>query len=200
MTGFETYIQFMSLKQHFQSEKYDYFKYNGKMNLSPKSFDLHKDKFLYIKLSKQRSKEENRDFIVASMIKGKVWIRDFLEEEAEETYKDYKRRRDSLTYIFKNDLNTLFDQYDLVTKVFSSISGQYPRLLELYITGQISPESVSILEHFTKFSRKFDSVLGKDDVIWSKHRLIISKYYPFIEYKEELCKRILKDMMEETNK
>ena len=44
MTEFEAYCQFLALKLHFTTDHYDYFKYNGKHNATPASFEKRTDK------------------------------------------------------------------------------------------------------------------------------------------------------------
>ena len=53
MTGYETFALFNSLKLHFNRESYDYFKYNGKSNISVDAFENRRDKYHFHKLSVQ---------------------------------------------------------------------------------------------------------------------------------------------------
>ena len=51
MNEFEAYQKYIALKLHFTSD-YDYFKYNGKTNVTLNSFNERKDKFHFKKLVK----------------------------------------------------------------------------------------------------------------------------------------------------
>ena len=57
-TGFAAFALYNALKLHFTSESYDYFKYNGKTNVSPQSFMTRKDKYQFYKLSRKYNPEE----------------------------------------------------------------------------------------------------------------------------------------------
>ena len=57
-TGFAAYALWNALKLHFTSDSYDYFKYNGKTNVSKQTFSIRKDKYQFYKLSRKYSLEE----------------------------------------------------------------------------------------------------------------------------------------------
>ena len=44
MTAFETYGAYLALKRHFTTDQYDYFRYNGIVKYSAKSFENRRDK------------------------------------------------------------------------------------------------------------------------------------------------------------
>ena len=50
MTDFDAYKMYLAVKQHFNREGYDYFKYNGKVNAKITSFEHRKDRIFYSKL------------------------------------------------------------------------------------------------------------------------------------------------------
>ena len=52
MNEFEAYQKYIALKLHFTSD-YDYFKYNGKTNVTLNSFNERKDKFHFKKIVKK---------------------------------------------------------------------------------------------------------------------------------------------------
>ena len=49
MTGYETFSLYQALKLHFTQESYDFFKYNGKTNVSVTTFENRKDKYHFYK-------------------------------------------------------------------------------------------------------------------------------------------------------
>ena len=57
MTDFETYLNYLALKLHFEG-KYDYFKYGGKTSATIESFKKRKDKHQFVKLSRKLSDEQ----------------------------------------------------------------------------------------------------------------------------------------------
>jgi len=76
-TGFAAYALWNALKLHFTSDSYDYFKYNGKTNVSKSTFSTNKSKYHFYKLSRKYNLEELKDFYVANFIQGKGdWVGD----------------------------------------------------------------------------------------------------------------------------
>ena len=73
MTEFDAYRQFLALKLHFTSNSYDYFKYNGKCNVTVSSFNKRREKFFFKKLSREYNSEELVDFLVSNF-SGAEWI------------------------------------------------------------------------------------------------------------------------------
>ncbi len=57
MTGYEAFSIYHTLKLHFTSD-YDYFKYNGKCNISPTTFENRRDKYHFYKLSRKYPNKE----------------------------------------------------------------------------------------------------------------------------------------------
>jgi hypothetical protein len=198
LSAFDTFVMFMSLKNHFNQEKYDYFKYRGKVkNLKIENFASHSDRFLFQRLSRQYSETEMVDFFVANFIKNKIWIRDFLEEEAKDEYLNYLRRKQSLSYIFTNELDDFFTQEppEVAFKVGEG-HRSLPPILNFIMCGAMSPETFVILDRFIGFSSVLDKKLA-DDYLWSKYRTLPQKFHPFLSYDKDKMKNILKEKINE---
>ena len=45
--GYNAYITYLAIKQHFTSPEYDFIKYNGKVRASKDSFLKRRDKFFF---------------------------------------------------------------------------------------------------------------------------------------------------------
>ena len=88
--AYDTYIAYLALQRHFTSS-YDYFKYNGKVNASPQSFEIRKDKFQFYKLSKHN---DYKNYIVANMVNSdkKIWVGDLLTNESDDIYKQWLKK------------------------------------------------------------------------------------------------------------
>jgi len=63
-TGFAAFALYNALKTHFTSTSYDFFKYNGKTNVSKETFMKHKSKYQFYKLSRKYTLEELRNFFI----------------------------------------------------------------------------------------------------------------------------------------
>ena len=55
---FDAYKQYLSLKNHFTKEKYDYHKYCGKSRATVQSFYKRKDRFWFEKLARNKDDKE----------------------------------------------------------------------------------------------------------------------------------------------
>jgi len=198
LTAFDAYVLFLSMKNHFTQEKYDFFKYKGKIkNVSKDSFSVSKDRFLYQRICRMYDEGAINDFFVANFIKGKVWVRDFLEEEAHDDYVNYVKRKQSLSYTFTNDLDRLFSNYPPETAF--RIKGGMPPILNSVMCGTVSPETFAILDRFLGLSKTYDEQMP-GDFIWSKYRLLAHKFHPFLEYDPKKMKSILKEKITEYSK
>ena len=109
MTGFEVYKMYLALKLHFTSDTYDYFQYGGTAKASQKSFDNRKDKFFFVKLSRKFKSLELRDFFVSNLIaEDKVYPATLVREGAK-NYSEWIKRKESLSYQFREDVGTLHE-------------------------------------------------------------------------------------------
>lgn len=185
--AFNTYIDYLALKKHFTSDKYDYLKYNGKVKASFDKFQTRNDAFFFYKLS---NKKNSHHIILANMLKDqKVWVRDLCDENAEEVYFEWKKKMDSITYHVQSQLSQLDDDYksNFVVK-----SGNHPHLMTLFLQRRISLETFTILSHLSNvFTYWSDSVVDKF-IAYDIMRLS-RKYYPFLEFDKEKIKKIVKD-------
>lgn len=183
LNGFEAYHLFLALRNHFYTEKYDYFKHNKKVNASEHSYLIKKDRICYEEASRHYNKEELIDLIISNLIVGRKWIINIVRDEvdeAEKVWREYVKRRESFTYIFSQDLDKLLKNVDNPKDLFHIKSGQYPEIIIQHLNGNIPIETLSALDKFINFSSVFDRKLGKNDVIWGPIRLLVVKYKPFL--------------------
>lgn len=195
-TAFDTYRMFLTLKNHFEKETYDYFKYNGKTSVSLETFQSRKDLYKFQKLSRMISEKEMRDFIVANLIEGRRWVGDIATDEGIDCYNKFLKRKQSLTYRFTNDLDNLFST-EIPQEVFKAKEGEVPTLVKAVHHDQICIETLTILDTFIGFSKIYDEKYKDIGVIWSSWSLLIRKYRPFLAYDKKVLKNILKEKIEE---
>ena len=126
-TGFAAFALYNALHLHFTSNSYDYFRYNGKTNISKDSFARRKDKFHFYRLSRRYKIDELREFYIANFVDSSIrWVGDISSAEGEDVYKKWQKRNQSLTYNFEQDIIHLMETENWL-KVNN---GQYPYLLE----------------------------------------------------------------------
>jgi hypothetical protein len=200
-TGFAAYALWNALKLHFTSDSYDYFKYNGKTNVSKSTFSTNKSKYHFYKLSRKYNLEELKDFYVANFIQGKGdWVGDLL-QDGDENYTKWQKTQQSLTYTFENDIMYMFDSVDgaefwHIDDYFKPIDGGWPMLITKMMHDQIKLETVCILIDIFDCMPRWEKQIT-EDIVWPTHRRIIKKYTPFINYDKQKFKEILKEKIKE---
>lgn len=185
--SFRTYVDYLALKKHFTTENYDYQKYRGKVKASFESFKSRKDAFFFYKISK---KDDPHEFLLANIITDpKIWIRDMTEENSERVYSEWKGRKEALTYVFKNELKTLLDDY---ASNFRVSNGQHPHIMTLYLQKKISLETFTIITHLAKVYDYWQQEIV-DKIVSSDIIRLSRKYYPFLGIDQKKFSKIVKE-------
>jgi hypothetical protein len=200
ITGYEAFGLFQSLKLHFTTDSYDFFKYNGKSKISVESFENRKDKYHFYKLSRRLT---NRDelimFIVANLLNDdNLWIGNLLGEESETIYRERQKVLQSCSYIFENDCRKVFDGLDNPNSILQSESGDYPVLLTKSMRKEIQIETICILNQILKFVPSWNKKIT-DTIIWPNYSRKIVKYTAFLPKDVVKYKLILKKIIEENH-
>jgi hypothetical protein len=188
INSYECYTTYLSLTQHFTNKDYDYHKYHGKVKANVTSFENRKDKYFFEKLAKH---PDPQGFLLANILAGgPTYIRDLAYgEQAKKVYTDWLKTKESLTYVFTNEITILDSDFN---RNFICHSGRHPNLLRLYLARKISIETLCILCNLTGCLKYWDKKMLGDPVYEDIGRLI-KKYMPFIHYdKDKMRKVILK--------
>ena len=196
VTPFETYQHYLSLKNHFTNPKYDFFRYGAKTRATVTSFNKRKDKYWFEKTSRKYSNREVVQFLVSNFISSdnpqNLWIGEII-NSGERNYAEWMKRQQSLSYLFKEQMNTLLSENEL-ENVFNCSKG-HPVILKKYLAGEVSIENVVICEKILSFREKFDKKL--DDPVWETVSLKIQKYLPFLNIDVFHYKKILRKIVDE---
>lgn len=195
--GFSAYALFASLKIHFTSASYDYFKYHGKTNISESTFEKRKDKYSFYKLSRKYNLEQLKDYYVSNFLDGDVrWVGSISGPEGEEVYKKWQTRIQRLTYQFEQDIITLFDVTESPEEMLQVVDGQHPLLLTETMAGTVTIETLVILNDIMNFFPMWTKKI-KDDIVWPNWKLKVEKYTPFLNYDIDKFRYILKEKLKE---
>ena len=185
---------YLSLKNHFTKDKYDFHKYCGKSRASVQSFYKRKDRYFFEKLSRQKTKEEIIDFFVSNFVSvsdpSTLWI-GHLMREGEKNYIDWKKRNQSLTYNFKSEMEDILTDKEL-NVIFERTRG-HPIILKKYLSGKISIETLSILDKIFGFVKDFDGDI--QDPVWEVVSKKIKKYSPFLNIDIFAYKKSLREIV-----
>ena len=195
VTPFETYQTYLSMKSHFTNRKYDFFKYGGKSRATMTSFNKRKDKYWFEKTSRKYSDKEVLDFLLSNFVSANnpenLWIGEII-NSGERTYAEWMKRQQSLTYLFKEQSNELLFNKKL-NEVFDCSNNKHPIVLKKYLGGEISLETLMILEKVFSFVKNFDKKLT--DPVWETVSLKIKKYTPFLNISVFPYKKILRELI-----
>ena len=196
VTPFETYQAYLGMKSHFTNPKYDFIKYGGKSRATMTSFNKRKDKYWFEKTSRKYSDQEVVDFLLSNFVNAtnpqNLWIGEII-NSGERTYAEWKMRQQSLTYMFKEQSENLLLDNDL-ERVFSCSKG-HPVVLKKYLGGEISLETLSILEKIFSFQKNFDKKLS--DPVWETVSMKLKKYLPFLNINVFQFKKVLREIINE---
>ena len=194
MMPFDAYREYLALKNHFTQDSYDYHKYCGKSRATVQSFYQRKVRVWGEKLSRQKTDREVVEFFVSNFITctdpSKLWIGEMI-REGEERYEQWKKRNQSLSYVFKEETQSLFENRK-VEEVFDCSRG-HPLILKKFLSGNISPETMVIYDRIFLFGKNFDKKLK--DPVWETVSKKIKKYSPFINIDVQRYKSILKNVV-----
>ena len=192
MMPFDAYRCYLSMKNHFTKDKYDYHKYRGKSRATVQSFYKRKDRFWFEKLARNKSDQEVVEFFVSNFITctdpGKLWIGEMI-KDGEGRYTEWKKRNQSLSYVFKEETESLFSDGDF-DSMFAMDGTRHPQILKEYLRKNISIETLVILDKVLGFRENFDSHLK--DPVWETVSMRMKKYSPFLNIDVQRYKQILK--------
>ena len=196
VTPFETYQSYLSMESHFTNRKYDFFRYGGKSRATMSSFNKRKDKYWFEKTSRKYSDGEIVDFLLANFVStdnpNNLWIGEII-NSGERTYADWMRRKQSISYLFKEESEKLLEESNL-EQLFECGKG-HPIILKRFLGGDISLETFVIYDIIFLFSEKFDEKLF--DPVWETVSLKIRKYKPFLNINVFNFKKILREIVNE---
>ena len=171
--GYDSYQLYLGIKLHFYSEDYDFVKYNGKVKADINSFLKRKDKFQFGKLFKNH-KEELKDFFIANLSVRDQWAGDLLNEDAIRVYKDWKKRKQSLTYVFDTQVSDLLRKKN-INQVLEVKNGQHPILLKKYMSKELSLETITIMDEIIGFTKNWEKQIS-EKIVYPEIHIKINKY------------------------
>ena len=191
---FDSYKTYLSLKNHFTKDSYDYFKYCGKSRATLQSFYKRRDRMWFEKVSRQKTDQEVIDFFVSNFVSCNdpetLWIGEMI-KEGETRYQNWQKKIQSLSYIFKEESQSLFEE-NKFEDVFKCSKG-HPILLKRFLTNKISLETLVIYDRIFLFGNKFDKKL--QDPVWQTVSRRIKKYNPFLNIDVFRFRKILKEIV-----
>lgn len=188
--GFDAYCLYLAINNHFNTESYDFFKYNGKVPVKLSAFLKRNDKYHFAKLAREH-RDELKDFLVANLSKQKYYVRTLLDNECVDNYKEFKKRKQKLTYTITEDMRYLYDNYESIDKVLDVESGQHTPLLKEFLGNNIQAETFIVFDNMFKIFEDYDELI-QEQFIWPKTKVRLNKLKPFIEYEPQKIRLVMK--------
>ena len=186
------YKTYLALKNHFTNKNYNYFTYNGKVKANIQSFYKRKDRFYFEKMSRQKTDDEIINFFVSNFAScddpQSLWIGEII-KEGEDNYKNWMRRTQSLSYIFKDEVS-IFNSKNF-DEMFRIEGSRHPKILKQFLQKKLSLETMIILNNILGYKKQFDKKL--QDPVWEFVSMKIEKYAPFLHIDSNKFKSILKE-------
>ena len=190
----DAYRCYLALKNHFTKDHYDYIKYRGKTRASNQAFYKRKDRFWFEKFARQKNDKEIEEFFVSNFIystdPSTMWIGEMI-KEGEGRYQEWQKKVQSLTYVFKEETESVFENKK-IDDMFDCSKG-HPPILKSYLGGDISLESMVIYDRILGYGKDFDKRLK--DPVWESVSRKIKKYSPFLNIDVSRYKKILKEVI-----
>ena len=194
MMPFDAYRCYISLKSHFTKESYDYHKVGVFTRVKKETFYKRKDRFWFEKFSRQKNDKEVVDFFVSNFVSttdpSRMYIGELV-KNGEERYVDWKKRTQSLSYVFKEETEYLFKDKKM-DEVFDCSKG-HPIVLKKFLGGNISLETLVIYDRILGYGNNFDKKLK--DPVWETVSRRVRKYAPFLNIDVFRYKKILKEVV-----
>lgn len=185
MNSYQAYQTWRAVKAHFGGEKYDFFKYGGKLRGgSPMDFETRKDKWMFEKLGRE---EDVIGYVVSAVCeKPEIWIGDALKDETRRQYLERQGRIAAMPYRFKDEIRVL-RQNGL--GVLIGVAGKHPQIVTEYLGKRISLETLTVISEVTKVWPPNVTT----DPVEKPIALRVVKYRPFLHVEYDLLGHMLKD-------
>jgi len=186
MTPFEVYKQYIAVKLHFNDEKYDYIKFNGKTPAKYSSYERRKDKYYFEKISKRYVDKDIVPFFVANFVNDpNIWSGDLaVFDKSARTYRLWKGTINSLSRIIKDDIKNIklfIDERELeFTDILKVDNGTHthPVIIRFLLQEMIKIETLIYLDNRFTFIEYYDIILI--DPLWEYQSNVIKKYKRFL--------------------
>jgi len=194
-------VLYTALKLHFTPGKYDFFHYQGKVNLTPEKYEHRKDRWFFHKLAKEYPDRDTAVFFLAANFFSNTarWVRDLLSEDAHTAYKEKLRVKESLMYIIAGDLEVMLPSHEshLYEKMKSLVKvedGQRPRLLEMVSHNEIHVETLIALDAAVGFMDIWEKKLN-DSILFPIFKHTCYAYRPFLGIDVKKVREMLKNRL-----
>lgn len=186
MDGFKAYKYFMAVKLHFTSDKYDVFEMNGRVSGSRATFEKRNDRSLFEKLATKFSTDrELIQFFVSNFAYGNNGV--VYGADSHDYYLKWQTRKQSISRVFEMDMlkiSRFLESHGMQFEDLFKVDDCSPPLLNLYLNGSITLETMSIINDIDPYLDKWEPLI----MLWGNEFRIIRKVKKFVKYNEDMLK------------
>lgn len=185
--GFEAYKIWRSLHVHFTTLSYDAVKSRAWTQGIISSFERSSN-IVCFEILEDRFKNEIElgQYLISNFIAFNDNAAFDISPEAQNNYKEWKKRKEARTYLFSKDINDII-QYKRDLPIISE--NEYCKVFQCAISKRISPETVCILNKKLGFLDEWYSNLKSS--VFSELVLRWLKYQSFVKFNEEKVNKII---------
>lgn len=140
MDGFKAFKLYTAIKLHFTDDSFDVLTNKGHIRGSQAKFEQRRDRSLFERAARKYDDREFIQFVSANCMYGNT-DPIYNTSEAEDNYKEYLKRRQSITRVFANDL-------DIISHSGTAFldGDNVPSMVQLYLADKITIETLVILD------------------------------------------------------
>jgi len=193
MTPFDVYKTYLSFKNHFTKDSYDFFKYKGKTRANESTFKKRKDRYFFERMSRKKTDQEIHDYFVASFSQAEdprsVWIGQII-DTGDRRYSEWSDKIKTLQSMFATEVS-VFIQKSRFDELFACKNGNHSDILKKHLQNAISIETMILLDSILGYAKDYDSQLF--DPVWETVSFKIRKYKSFLNIDIQEYKRILRE-------
>jgi hypothetical protein len=200
MDGFKAYKYYMAVKLHFTSRKYNVFETRGHVKGTRDAFNTRNDRYIFEKLAQ---KYQNDKDIIQFFVSNFAYGNDtaiYGNSEAEESYFEWQKRKQSITKLFIDDLANVMNMCDVhkfnADGIFKSKDGDLPVLTSMFLSGKISIETLRMIDDIDPFVDSWENDPMIKIVLGDK-LLRISKLKGFVKYDSDKITKVYNHFKEE---
>jgi len=186
--GYSAYKLYLGIKLHFDSDSYNFFKYNGNVRATEISFEKRKDKYFFERLSRKYSQKDLIDYFVSNFV-AESSLSQMLRSPGAKVFDAWKTQ---LTLPkFETEVSVLLSGVTTI-KDFDNLfkSPGHPPVFKALMGKKISLETVTILDKLFNFTPDLET-----DFIIEGYVRRVRKYKDFITFDERKYSRKLKEMV-----
>ena len=194
----QVYRIYLGVKLHFSDKDFNYVKANGGVRVSSDALSKRRDRYHFEKLSETYNQRELLGYFVSNFVYGSQNGAIIDQESGYKVYSSWRAKLERLTYLVGSEVDGVLDSNDpdSFNSLFRIDNGSHPSLLKKYLGGDISLETMLILDKVVDYLEDWRNHI-REEYVWPETYKLMVRYSDFInfdntkKYKQEIL-RILR--------